>query len=207
MHRHIFAATATAILAASGWHGAALAQTDPVEEGHEREEQLEQTGQENQNNADMPGEPAAEYTLPEGGVVEVDVDLDALGTAAAGTRWNDISDDLENALAARLVNSAFLSANPQTSVIIDINEVSIAGSLEAAAGVAETALEGTVNVTHPSDNTVFDTYDLSVSFADAGPSYIPEGTDMATVTATSDAYYDAMINAFADRVAERLEGS
>ena len=196
MAHPIFTATATAILVAAGWNGA-LAQTDDANTD---------AAAVTENTDDRkPGESPPEYTIPEGGTVEVEVDRDAIATAAAGTRWNDLSDDMENALAARLVNSPFMTENPNTAIRIDIDELSLASTLQAAAGVTDTALEGTVNVMHPTNNTVFDTYDLSVRFGEADPSYAPEGTDMATVTAGSDAHYLTLVNSFADRVVERLD--
>lgn len=196
MAHPIFTATATAILVAAGWNSA-LAQTD---DGNDAVEAT------TENTDDRrPDERAPEYTIPEGGTVEVDIDRGAIETAAAGTRWNDLPDDLEDALAARLVDSPFMTENPNTAIRIDIDELSLASSLQSSAGVADTSLEGTVNVMHPTDNTVFDTYDLSVRFGESGADYVPEGTDMATVTTGSDAHYLTLVNSFADRVVERLD--
>jgi hypothetical protein len=61
-----------------------------------------------------------------------------------------------------------------------------------------------VNVTSETDNSDFKSYALSVSFEQAA-AFLPPDTDRTTLAWESPEYYAAMINAFADAVALRLE--
>ncbi|MEZ5779794.1 MAG: hypothetical protein R3E44_15670 [Paracoccaceae bacterium] len=142
--------------------------------------------------------PAASQTLVK--EVEVEADIEALQNAPAAAHWTAISDDLENAIVARLVG---MTADDGVKISVDIDTVELASSFQSAMGTAESKLKGRVNVTSDTDNTKFDTYDLTVGFEQAGPFFLPD-TDLAAITTDSKEYYDAMITAFADSVVQRL---
>jgi uncharacterized surface anchored protein len=133
--------------------------------------------------------------------VEVEVDLEAIENASAAQHWTTISDDLETAIVAKLTDRI---AEDGAKISVDIDEVELANSWQSAMGVADSKLMGRVNVTHESDNTVFDSYDLTVTFEQAGPFFLP-GTDMTALTTDSKDYYDGMIAAFADHVVTNLK--
>ncbi|WP_284165351.1 hypothetical protein [Frigidibacter sp. SD6-1] len=133
--------------------------------------------------------------------VQVDIDMDAVQNLKAANQWANIADDLENAVVGRLAGR---TADDGAKISIDIDEVTLANTIEQMAGVADSKLTGHVNVTHDNNNTVFDSYDLTVTFDQAGP-LIVSGTDLAQLTTNSKEYYDAMIAAFADRVVADLK--
>lgn len=143
--------------------------------------------------------PAAAQTMVK--EVQVDVEMEAVQNAKAATQWTNIADDLENAIVARLVGR---TAEDGAKISVDIDEVELANTLESAMGVADSKLTGHVNVTHENNNTVFDSYDLTVTFEQAGV-LIVSGTDLAQLTTNSKEYYDAMIAAFAEHIVTNLK--
>lgn len=141
---------------------------------------------------------AAETMVKE---VAVQADLQAVQNATAAKRWATLSDDLENAIVARLVDRI---ADDGVKVSVEIDSVELATTLQSAAGVAESKLTGKVNITSLTDNSSFDSYDLTVEFAQAGPLFLPD-VDLTAITTDSKEYYDAMVSAFADKVVEKLD--
>ncbi|MFZ1727381.1 MAG: hypothetical protein WBO29_08105 [Albidovulum sp.] len=133
--------------------------------------------------------------------VDVSVDLEAIENPQAAEYWTSVSDDLENAIVARLTDRI---AEDGAKISVDIDEVELANSWQSAMGTADSKLVGNVNVTHDSNNTVFDSYDLTVTFEQAGPFFLP-GTDLTAITTDSQEYYDAMVAAFADHVVTNLK--
>ncbi|WP_347311439.1 hypothetical protein [Defluviimonas sp. SAOS-178_SWC] len=133
--------------------------------------------------------------------VEVTADIDAIRNTQAATHWTKLSDDLENAIVSDLVGR---TGEEGAKILVDIDEVELANSFQSAAGTAESRLVGDVAVTHDSDNTKFDAYELTVTFEQAGPFFLP-GTDLSTITMDSQEYYNAMIAAFADHVVRNLK--
>ncbi|MCV2868691.1 hypothetical protein OEW28_08625 [Defluviimonas sp. WL0002] len=148
------------------------------------------------------GGPAIAQTMVK--EVEVDVDLDAVENAKAAAHWSEIASDLENAIVARLTDRLVGENEEGAKIAVDIDEVSLASSWDSAVGAADSKLAGTVNVSHESDNTAFDSYELTVTFEQAGPFFLP-GTDFTAITTDSQEYYDAMIAAFADHLVSRIE--
>ena len=133
--------------------------------------------------------------------VEVEMDITALTNAAAAERFANTAADLQNAILARVVDR---TADEGMEVKIDLSEVELSNSYTDAVGAADTRLVGTVNVSDMGDNTNFNTYELTVTVEQAAP-FFPEGYDMASLTASSDEFYTAMIDAFADGVVRRLD--
>jgi hypothetical protein len=87
---------------------------------------------------------------------------------------------------------------------IDLSEVELSNSYTEAVGAADTRLVGVVNVSDMENNTNFKTYELTVTVEQAVP-FFPADFDRATLTASSDVFYKAMIAAFADGVVKRLD--
>ncbi|SPH23490.1 hypothetical protein DEA8626_02553 [Defluviimonas aquaemixtae] len=133
--------------------------------------------------------------------VDVSVDMDALQNANAAAHWSGLADDLENAIVAALVGR---TGEQGAKISVDIDEVELASTFQSAVGVADSRLSGDVGITHDSDNTKFDNYELTVTFEQAGPFFLP-GTDLAAITTDSQEYYDAMIATFADHVVNKLD--
>lgn len=134
--------------------------------------------------------------------VEVSIDLPAISNPQAATYWARVAEDLENAIVARVIDRADPEKGAKISV--DINELELASSFEAAMNLAESRLSGQVNVTSETDNSDYKSYDLAVSFEQA-IAFLPAETDRTTLAWDSPIYYKAMIDAFADAVARNLD--
>ena len=133
--------------------------------------------------------------------VKVEMDITALTNAAAAVRFAKTADDLQGAILARLVDR---TAETGMDISIDLSEVELSNSYTDAVGAADTRLVGVVNVADMQDNTNFNTYELTVNVEQAA-SFFPPDFDRTTLTASSDVFYKAMIDAFADGVVTRLD--
>ena len=133
--------------------------------------------------------------------VAVTADLTAVQNQKAAEHWATLADDLKNAITAAIVDRI---ADDGVKISVTIDSVELANSFQSATGVAESKLVGSVNVTDQTDNSKFNSYELTVSFAQAGPFFLP-GTDLTKITSDSKEYYDAMVAAFADAVAKSLK--
>lgn len=132
--------------------------------------------------------------------VTVDADISAINNPAAAAYWTNISDDLENAIVARITDR---TADDGVKVSIDISEVELANAFENITNVADTKMVGKVNVTSETDNTDFNSYELTVSVEEAMP-YFPPGVTIVMIKRDTPEYYKAMVEAFADAVVKRL---
>lgn len=133
--------------------------------------------------------------------VAVTADMSAIDNAKAGAHWATLADDLQNAITSRITD---IISDDGMRVSVDLDSVELANSLQSALGTAESKLVGKVNVFNEKEQMNMDSYDLSVSFEQAGPYFLPE-TDLSKITTDSKEYYDAMIAAFADYVATKLK--
>lgn len=132
--------------------------------------------------------------------VDVDVDLTAIQNPEAAAYWTNVAEDVENAIVARVTDRT----DPKgVKVSIDIEEVSLASMYENLTDLADTQMVGQVNITSETDNTKFNSYELSVRVEEALP-FFPSGTVIATVVRDTPEYYRAMVEAFADAVVKRL---
>jgi len=132
--------------------------------------------------------------------VDVEVDLGAIQNPAAATYWTNVADDLENAIVARITDRT----DPEgVRISIDIEEVSLASLYENLTDTADTQMIGQVNITSDTDNTEFNSYQLSVRVEEALP-YLPPGTVVTAIVRDTPEYYRAMVEAFADAVVGRL---
>ncbi|PYF09906.1 hypothetical protein C8J30_10638 [Rhodobacter viridis] len=133
--------------------------------------------------------------------IDVQADLTAIANPKAALYWGHLGDDLKAAIAQRL---AAQLAEEGAKVTVDIDELSIANTFEEITDVAEARLSGKVHITSPSDNSKFDSYDLTVD-ARAVNAIDAEGKLKKGAFTDSKAYYTAMVNTFADQVAARLD--
>jgi len=132
--------------------------------------------------------------------VDVEVDLGAIANPAAATYWTNVADDLENAIVARITDRT----DPDgVRIAIDIEEVSLASLYENLTDIADTRMVGQVNITSDTDNTKFNSYELSVRVEEALP-FFPPGTVVTAIVRDTPEYYRAMVEAFADAVVRRL---
>lgn len=133
--------------------------------------------------------------------IDVDVELEAIENPKAAAYWTSIADDLENAIAKLLTEQI---ADDGVDIKIDLQEVELSGGFDEAMGLAETRLVGDVAMVHDSDNSRFGAYTLTVDINAAKP-LIPADVDLVTLPADTRVYYDAMIQAFAQGVVDRLK--
>lgn len=134
--------------------------------------------------------------------VDVSIELGALTNAEAATKFANIEIDLENAIAARLVDRT--DAENGDTVDIDISELELSNSFTETFNFADTKLVGDVKVTGPAANPSVNSYELTVDVNTSMP-FFPAGTVVETLPVDSEVYYAAMITAFADAVVSKLD--
>lgn len=132
--------------------------------------------------------------------VDVDVDLGAIQNPEAAAYWTNVADDLENAIVARITDR---TRPDGVRISIDIEEVSLASLYESLTDISDTRMMGQVNITSDTDNTKFNSYELSVRVEEALP-FFPPGTVVTAIVRDTPEYYRAMVEAFADAVVTRL---
>ncbi len=134
--------------------------------------------------------------------VEVDVALADVTNVTAAERFANLKPDLENAIAARLVDRT--DAENGAKIMIDISEVELSNGFTDVFNLADTKLDGVVQIVGTAENPLTTRYELKVD-VNTSMVYFPEGTDMATLPADSEVYYNAAIAAFADNVVKKLD--
>ncbi len=133
--------------------------------------------------------------------IVVEIDLDEVTNPAAAARYATITADLQSALATRLEGRM---APEGMRMTIDISELELSNSFQETLGLADTKLVADVHLTDVAGTTSLTSYQLTVNIEQAKTFFPPE-VDLATMTASSDAYYIAMVEAFATAVVERLD--
>lgn len=135
--------------------------------------------------------------------VQVSADVGSIKNAQAAQYFANLKSDLHAAIAARLADHATTSQSEKgVTVSVDINEVELANTFQDITNLANTKLEGNVNV-FSEDNTALKSFGLAVNVQQAA-AFFPAGTDLHTLTLDTPVYYQAMVNAFADAVAKRV---
>lgn len=145
--------------------------------------------------------PALAQDTPTVKSIDVTLDMAAVQNAQAAAYWGTLEADLEGAILARVQPQI---ADDGVDISIDISEVELSNGFQEVVGIADTRLIGSVKMTHLTDNSRFDAYELTVDVNAAMP-LLPEGFVMATATVDTKEYYDAMITAFANGVVNRLK--
>ena len=131
--------------------------------------------------------------------IEVEADLSAIENYEAGATWANLAEDLENALAARLSDRL---GEDGAEITIKIDTLELANNFEAAADLAESKLSGAVRISNE-EPFINDRYELSVS-AGAVTAYYPEDAQVETIAVGSEVFYQAMVEAFAENVAQKV---
>ena len=134
--------------------------------------------------------------------VDVMVSLEDLTNAEAATKFANIEIDLENAIAARLVDRT--APEDGVEVTIDISELELSNSFTETFNFADTRLIGNVKVKGTAENPASNNYDLVVDVNTSMP-FFPEGTVVETLPVDSDVYYQTLITTFADSVVRKLD--
>ncbi len=133
--------------------------------------------------------------------VNVTADITSISNAEAASFWSNTATDLQNAILGRLVDR---TAEDGVKIIVDIDELSLANSFQNRLNLEDAVLVGSVNVTSDTDNTKFDTYELTVTALTA-QAFAADGTVLEGAFTDTPEYYAALISAFADGVVTRLK--
>lgn len=132
--------------------------------------------------------------------IEVEADLTAVGNTEAAGVWSGLTADLEQKIAERLATQI---GEDGASVVVDIDEISLANLFEQTTGMAESKLVGDVEIDAPGLFNKMD-YTLTVT-SEQAIAYYPSGTMPGDVSVSSDVYYNAMLDAFADNIASKFD--
>lgn len=132
--------------------------------------------------------------------IDVSVDLPAIENSEAAQVWTSLGTDLETAIAERIAPQL---GEDGSEVVVDINEVALASAFENAYALEDSTLSGLVEIRVPGllNN---EEYELSVTAGQAMSAASPD-VDLASMTIASAEVYRAMIDAFADNVAQKLK--
>lgn len=124
--------------------------------------------------------------------VRVEADLASIGTRQAVSYWQNLSDDLEEAIAAQFLGRIDPTGNVIT---VDVDELSLNTAFGAGATAETAVLSGRVELLNPA-GTSEGAWDVTASATDV-VDFLPAGTDIVSVPPTSAAYYRAIVQAFA----------
>ncbi|MEM8692761.1 MAG: hypothetical protein AAGG57_12870 [Pseudomonadota bacterium] len=132
--------------------------------------------------------------------IKVEADLASIQNAKAAQVWSGLSNDLETAIAQRLVDQI----EPDGArVLIDIDTVELADGFENTAGLGNSSLTGLVRIKGAGIEKN-DRYELSIS-AEQARAFYPTGENVTLVNVDSSVFYQAMIDAFAENVVRKLK--
>ncbi len=134
--------------------------------------------------------------------VDVMIELEALTNKEAATRFATIEIDLENAIAARLIDR--IAPEDGVEITIDIAELELSNSFTEKFNLADTKLMANVKVKGSAENPDSANYDLTVDVG-SSTAFFPEGTVVETLEANSDVYYTTLVTSFADAVVRKLD--
>lgn len=133
--------------------------------------------------------------------VTVKADITAISNEEAAQFWATITDDLENAILARIVERI---ADEGARISVRLEEVALASAFERSFDLEQSILVGQVNVTDETNNANFNSYELSVSLS--GVTAVDEDGDPLTFeNVEAELAYQTLITAFADGVVTRLD--
>lgn len=148
----------------------------------------------------------ASYAGPEDKVAAIDVsiDLDAVTNKAAALRYTNVANDLKDAITAVLVDRISPEGEPGMILTIDISELELSNTYTEIVGSADTQLVGSVNVADAMNNANAKGFVLTVDVNQARTMFAPD-LDVATLSAGSNEFYQAMITAFATNVVLEMD--
>ncbi|MDD7972248.1 hypothetical protein [Roseinatronobacter alkalisoli] len=133
--------------------------------------------------------------------VTVAADITAIGNEEAALFWASITDDLENAILALIVDRI---DDEGAKISVRLEEVALASAFERSFDLEQSVLVGQVNVTDETDNSNFNSYELSVSLS--GVTAVDEyGEPLLFESVEAELAYQTLITAFAEGVVARLD--
>ena len=124
--------------------------------------------------------------------IQVETDLSAVGSRQAVAYWQDLSGDLETAMANQFVGRIDPAGNVIT---VDVNEISLNSPFASGATAQTAVLSGRVEMLNPA-GTSEGVWDVTATAQDV-VDFLPAGTDVVTVRPTTPEYYQAVVQAFA----------
>ncbi|EPX76903.1 hypothetical protein [Litoreibacter arenae] len=133
--------------------------------------------------------------------VDVTVDLTAVKNETAAAYYTSLEEDLETAIISKVTPQL---ATDGASVIVDIDELSLANSFQSILGIAESELSGSVTISNLQDNSEHQAYNLTVSFEPA-PIVLSPDEDVVVLRSSTTDYYIQMVDKFAENVADKLK--
>jgi hypothetical protein len=133
--------------------------------------------------------------------ISSETDLAAVQNEEAAAYWANIDADLEGAVAARLIDRL---GEEGLSIRIDIDEIELANAFESLIGLDLSLLSGHVRVSDPSRDLVVRDFQVTATAQQVIP-LLPEGADITVRAAETPEFYDALVNAFADGVAQNID--
>lgn len=133
--------------------------------------------------------------------IEVDTDLSAISNAKAAAYWGHLSQDLQAAIAARLVGRL---GEEGAKITVDIDEIALTNTFANVITDQDAILKGTVHVSNPEHNSQYQSYDLTTS-SHSALSHFPGGKLPDGAFRDSPVYYAALIDSFADTVVAKLD--
>jgi len=141
-------------------------------------------------------------TLPTVKDIDVTVDITAVANEKAAAYWQNLEADLENAILARIVDQT--DPEKGASILIDISEVELANAFTDTMGLEDSILKGLVHQSHATDNSRFNSYELTVTYDMVAPA-LGEGFNPALDEASAHMAYVKLVETFADKVVTDLK--
>lgn len=132
--------------------------------------------------------------------ISVEADLTAIENVTAAEVWTNLPTDLEQALAVKLADHI---GEDGAEIMIDIDMLELANAFEAATDLADSTLSGEVIIERPGGQ-YDEQYDLTVN-AEQAQVFLPADANVTLLSPGSQEFYTAMIDAFAENVAQRLD--
>ena len=133
--------------------------------------------------------------------VTVSADIASLQNATAAAYWATLPEDLQMAIRAQLVDRIDAGGS---KINVDISEIELSNSFERAIGAADGVLVGSVHVTDPSNNQIYDDYQIIVTLGSA-PMISADGTQIVFSTLDEPQPYETLITKFAEGMLLMLE--
>lgn len=135
--------------------------------------------------------------------ISVEADLSSIQNATAASVWANLPTDLESALAVQLSDQIAADGEDGAQIMIDITSVELASSFESVADLADSRIAGDVVIERPGDQ-YDEAYSLTVS-AEQAAVLLPAGSDIMLLAPGSTEFYTAMVGAFANNIAEKMQ--
>ncbi len=132
--------------------------------------------------------------------VTVNTDLSAIQSRDAVDYWQNLSSDLETAIASEFVGAVDPSGHPLT---VDVDELSLSETFSADATIDSAALAGVVTVGDiEPDGRPDPAYTVTATAQDA-TQYL-QSENVVDIDPSTAGYYDAIVKAFASGAADAV---